>query len=349
MHSWLIKLVVVGLVSLSLGQPVLASDRPCDNGKHEFVVTLLGTGSPQPSAKRFGMSTLVQAGDNYFLFDVGRGAMIRLQQVGVQRGELEAVFLTHLHSDHVVGLPDLFMTGWMLDAHELRGSVQPFTIYGPGPHKGKIGTKKTMQRIKAAFQADAQIRMQDEGLPFKGLKIDAHNIIPGIVYDKRGVKITAIPVNHGQYAKPAFAYRIDYYGRSVLLSGDKTYMGPGSRFWRAAKGVDVIVHEVFNAREKLMNTGLGKAVAAHHTLPREAGKLFSAAQPKLAVYSHIVLLGTGKVPPPPPPALRKKTREAYNGPLLIGKDLTSIKICRNDVTVIPPKLGLLPVAPGGNN
>lgn len=311
--------------------------------KGSFTVTLLGTGMPVPSIKRFGGSTLVQAGDTYLLFDVGRGAFMRLWQMGLTRGDLNAVFLTHLHSDHTVGLPDLYITGWLMDQVNKRLKPSPFVIYGPGPIKGRIGTKKMMKRIKAAYASDIYIREHDEKLSPKGLKIEAHNIDSGVVYNKHGVKVTAFPVNHGPWAKPAFGYRIDYGGRSVVLTGDTTY-SPDEPLLEASKDADVVVAEVFAAGPKFLDSEAGRAIKNHHETPQQAGKVFSQIHPRLAVYTHLVLLAFDENARPTESDVIKETHETYNGPVKVGHDLDQIVIGKDHISFLQPELSLLPVA-----
>src|SRR5713226_8427671 len=118
-------------------------------------VTLLGTGSPIPSIQRFGPSILVEAGPEKLLFDCGRGVPIRLSQIHIPMREVTAVFFTHLHSDHIVGFPDLWLTGWLPNpafAHR----TEPLHVYGP------IGTRQMILHLKKAYRADIRIRTADE-------------------------------------------------------------------------------------------------------------------------------------------------------------------------------------------
>src|ERR1039457_2821222 len=126
-------------------------------------VTLLGTGHPTPSIERFGPSILVEAGSERLLFDCGRGATIRLWQLHIPLSAVTAIFFTHLHSDHVVGFPDLWLTGWLPTAWGRR--AEPMHVYGP------IGTKKMMRHLEEAYQADIRIRIADERLPRSGVTI----------------------------------------------------------------------------------------------------------------------------------------------------------------------------------
>jgi ribonuclease Z len=271
-----------------------------------FTVTLLGTGNPRPTINRFGPSILVQAGGQNLLFDCGRGATMRLAQLKVEH--VDGLFLTHLHSDHIVGIPDLWLTGWVM------GRKVPLPIWGP------VGTQEMMAHLRQAYAFDIHMRRDvDQRLPAAGVEVQAKDIGQGVVYQSGGVKVTAFLVDHG-LVKPAFGYRIDYGGHSVVLSGDTRYSENLIQF---AKGTDVLVHEVIDAEtySAFANsyTPEEKArVIAHHTTAEEAGKVFTKVAPKLAVYSHIV--------PPDVPDLVAHTRSTYSGPLEVGEDLMSIDI-----------------------
>jgi len=200
----------------------------------DFKVTLLGTGVPFPATDRFGAATLVEAGKERLLFDVGRGATIRLNQIGVPMGTLNAVFLTHFHSDHTSGIPDLWLTGWIGRYYGNRQS--PFRVIGPK------GTVSLMQNLERAYADDIRIRYEDEKNPMEGVAIAASEYTSdGVVYDKNGVTVTAFEVDHGALIKPAYGYRIDYEGRSVILSGDTRY---SENLEKHAQGATLVVHEV---------------------------------------------------------------------------------------------------------
>lgn len=267
----------------------------------ELEVTLLGTGHPGPSMERFGPGILVRAADQVLLFDAGRGGIQRLTQLGISYREIDALFLTHLHSDHVVGIPDLWLTGWLIS-----GRDKPLRIFGPR------GTAHLIEHLQEAFEFDINIRLVDEKLPPGGGKLEAREIEDGLVYKKGGVRVTAFFVDH-KPVSPALGFRIDYAGRSVALSGDTRF---SAGLIKSAAGVDLLVHEVADAREGLAARypSLGRVIA-HHTTAREAGRVFDKVKPKLAVYSHIVLSDITES------ELVDRTRETYSGPLVVGRDL----------------------------
>lgn len=318
----IICLAIFGVFYLALSFPALAVSAD------DFSVTLLGTGTPAPSPQRFGMSTLVEVGGQRLLFDMGRGVTIRLWQKLVSFGSINAHFLTHLHSDHVNGLPDLWLTGWIQTPYG--GRKNPFTIYGPA------GTQRMMAGLWEAFSEDRRIRTEDEHFPLAGIQIDAHDVKPGVVYEKDGIVVTAFDVDHGDYIKPAYGYKITYRGRSVVLSGDTRY---SANVEKAARGCDLLIHEVAMIPEKLLaQVPAYKAVYEHHITPEQAGKLFTATRPKLAVYSHLVLSGFPKmgIQPPTPDELLAATRKTYDGRVVVGADLMGFKIDDTGVSIIEP-------------
>lgn len=300
-----------------------ATDEP--GAPPQMVVTLLGTGTPALDPTRFSQSTLVQAGGLNLVFDAGRGASIRLAQAGVGLGQIDGVFLTHFHSDHVVGLADLWMTGYI---PALQGRTTPLQLYGP------TGTKHIGDGLMETFSADTSIREADEHVPPDGARIESHEFDhDGVMFDRAGVKVTAFEVHHGDLIKPSYGYRVDYAGRSVLISGDTTF---NQNVIAHGKGVDVLIHEVAAAPPQLENDPLFVPVLAHHTLPEEAGRVFAADRPKMAVYSHIVLIRTATVPPISLDDLAARTRTTYDGPLTIGADLMRFEIGKEVKVVGPP-------------
>jgi ribonuclease Z len=276
--------------------------------KRSLKVTLLGTGNPRPVMQRFGSSILVEAGDQKLLFDCGRGCTQRLYQAKVPFSEVTALFVTHLHSDHIVGIPDLWLTGWIM------GRGTPLRVWGPR------GTEQMMKRLGQAYEFDIHIRRDiDEKIPPEGIVEKATDIEEGVVYENGGVKVTAFNVNHGP-VKPALGYRVDYGGHSVVLSGDTRYSENLIKF---AQGSDVLIHEVLAANAyQALHTALTplqmEKVMGHHTKTEEAAMVFAKVKPKLAVYSHIV--------PPNATDLLADTRKSYSGPVEVGEDLMSIEI-----------------------
>jgi ribonuclease Z len=282
----------------------------------DFRVTLLGTGTPIPVPDRFGPSTLVEAGDQKLLIDAGRGASIRLHQLGVPIGSIDALLLTHFHSDHTVGIPDVWLTGW-LQSHFGTRTV-PLRVIGPQ------GARTLMTHLEQAYALDVSIRIEDEKLPPQGAAIDVSEFdADGVVYQKNGVRVIAFEVDHGDAIKPAYGYRIEYDGRSVVISGDTRF---NRNVIKHGAGADLLIHEVAIVRPELLAEPFIQRIMAHHTTAREAGTVFAQARPKLGVYTHIVFLASEKVPRATVDELVAETRLTYDGPLEVGEDLMSFEI-----------------------
>lgn len=297
---------------LGIAAPPAAGQTP------EIKVTLLGTGAPPAVMNRFGPSILVEAGAQKFLFDTGRGALQRLNQAKIRWRDINGVFFTHLHSDHVVGFPDLWLTGWLVPGRDV-----PLRVWGPR------GTKNMMSHLEQAYDFDIRIRLYDDRPSPDGIVILAEDIAEGVVYDKGGVKITAFEVDHAP-VKPAFGFRIDHAGRSVVLSGDTRV---SENLIRYSQGVDLLIHEVA-APATFQRAGVAperaKSVIAHHVTPEQAGEIFSRTNPKLAVYSHIVQPSATEQDLIPP------TQKTYAGPLEMGEDLMVIEV-GDKITVRRPR------------
>jgi ribonuclease Z len=182
-----------------------------------------------------------------------------------------------------------------------------------------------MSNLERAYALDIKIRLEDEKLPPAGIATTVEEFDKdGVVYEKNGVKVLAFTVEHGPAIKPAVGYRIEYKGRSVVISGDTRY---NQNVIKYGTGADVLVHEVASARPELMASSVPvQRIIAHHTTPREAGMVFSQAKPKMAVYTHIVLLSNEKFPEPTLDDLIAETRQTYGGLLVVGDDLTSFEI-----------------------
>lgn len=280
-----------------------AADQP------SIKVTLLGTGAgPVVRVNRYQTTTLVEAGGEKLLFDCGRGVLLRMVEAQIPMESVTKVFLTHLHSDHVVDIPDLLLSPW---ANRSAGKV-PLEVWGPH------GTVDMMDNLQKAFAYDIHIRRDvDEKFSPEGIKVLSHDIKEGVVYEKNGVKVTAFLVDHGP-VKPAYGYRVDYAGHSVALSGDTR---PSENLVRHSKGVDVLIHETLDPEmfRKVANTftaAQAESIVAHHTPPDQAGEIFTKVHPKLAVLSHTD--GSAE--------LLGKVKKNYSGRLEMGDDLMVIEI-----------------------
>lgn len=321
LYPWLAVLLAVVLGTGSSGAQGQTA------AKSDFRVTLLGSGIPVPEPDRFGPATLVEAGGQKLLFDAGRGATIRLFQLRVPLREVGPLFLTHFHSDHTVGIPDVWLSGWLGGPWARR--TTPFRVIGP------TGTKDLMANLERAYAADIKIRMADENYPAEGIRVIAEEFpMGGVVYKKDGVRVTAFEVNHGDLIKPSYGYRIDYDGRSVVISGDTRF---DKNVIKHGTGADLLIHEVAAVRPELLKDAQVQRVMAHHTSPQEAGRVFQLARPKLALYTHLVLLARPGVPAVTAEELVAQTRASYDGPLVVGEDLMAFNVGKAGVEVVPAR------------
>jgi ribonuclease Z len=304
--------------TLVSGMLAFAALQTADLAGQSIRVTLLGTGGPLPSLERFGPATLIEAGGQTFLVDAGRGAVQRLAQARIPWRQVDGVLLTHLHSDHVVGLPDLWLTGWLVRP----GRDRPLTVWGPR------GTGSMLAHLREAFAFDIQVRQSDDRASPTGVQLIPVEIADGVVHDSGGVRITVFSVDHGPVV-PTFGYRIDYGNRSLVVSGDTRV---SENLIRHATGVDLLIHEVAS-RESFVRAGLpgelADSVVARHVTPEQAGQVFARTHPRLAVFSHIA------------PAMVRDdelipaTRREYSGRLEVGVDLMVITI-DDSITVSRP-------------
>jgi ribonuclease Z len=288
-----------------------------------FRVTLLGTGTPIPSPDRFGPCTLVEAGDQKFLIDAGRGATIRLSQLKIPIGRIDVQFLTHYHSDHTSGVPDVWLTGWLQSYFGTRKT--PYRVIGP------TGARELIENLERAYALDIKIRVADEKLPVSGIATDVAEFDgDGVVYEKDGVKVIGFEVDHGDVIKPCYGYRFEHGGRVAVFSSDTRY---NQNVIKYGAGADLLVHEVASVRPELIAEAYVQRIIGHHTTPRDAGHVFSQTRPKLAAYTHIVLLGSEHIPPPTIGDVIAETRQIYSGPLVAGEDLMTFDIGASGIAI----------------
>ncbi len=241
-------------------------------------VVILGSGTPRLDIDRFSQSILVEAGDERLLFDTGRGTAIRLSQMNVNLSSVNNIFFTHLHSDHIVGFPDVLMTGWVYQREKT------LNIFGPS------GTKNFVDNIKDAFNEDIKIRLKKpEELKMSGLKTYVKEISDGLVYKSKNVEVHAINVDHGGGVEHAYGYKINYKDKSVVISGDTNY---SEELVNAAKNVDLLVHEIAAAPSSLVKKSEKvRGIMNYHTTPSELIRIINQTKAKFTVLNHVLLLG----------------------------------------------------------
>ena len=272
------------------------------------TVILLGTGMPYPDPSAQGPATAVTVGDRLFLFDAGAGVVRQMNaaKLPVRGGPVTAVFLTHLHSDHTLGLADVIFTSWVM------GRRRPLPIIGPP------GTRAMVDHLTAAYTEDIEVRTRglERGIP-DGWRTRVREVTGGVVYDSAGVRILAVPVEHGSW-KHAFGFRIEAPGKVIVLSGDTR---PSAALERAAAGADLLVHEAYpGVRLKPEDRPGGdlwpQYMRAFHASDEEVGRLAARAGVKQLVLHHLVRMGGTDAE-----LLEGVRRGGYLGPAVIGKDL----------------------------
>jgi ribonuclease Z len=237
--------LIVLFLSLCMPDKISAA-----TGSDAMRVTLPGTGTPFPNTERFGPAILVEVAGNRLLFDCGRGVVIRLTQAGVSPKDIDGLFLTHLHSDHVVGIPDLWLSGWFFGRNEPQ-----------------------------AFVFDIRIRQAAaDPLPAKGVEIDAKDVAQGEIYHHGSTRVSAFLVDHGT-VKPAFGYRVDSAGHSAVISGDTKFCQNLVDF---ARGADCLIHAAWSAGWKNPTSPSKRSIA----FAEDAGCAFAIVKPKLGVVYH---------------------------------------------------------------
>ena len=289
-----------------------------------MLVTLLGTGCPQVHPHRFGPASLVRAGGRSVLVDFGSGVTQRLLGAGCPGAELDAVLLTHLHSDHVVDLYQLIVSSW----HQ--GRERPQRIFGPA------GTRAFAEATMAVWRREREQRIVWERRPSTAaLELEVVEFEEGVVFEQDGLRIFAFEVDH-RPVQPAFGFRFETPGCRVALSGD-TAVCDNLVAW--AKDVDLLVHECFIHEEMLARRG-GRAdpglenVAAYHTLSSEVGKVAQRAGARLLVLNHFVPVEFDR------DALLREVTADFAGPVVIGEDLLTIDVPRRAVAFAGLRLAL---------
>jgi ribonuclease Z len=283
------------------GLLALALVAQADERTPTMQVVLLGTGFPRPDPERFGPAAAVVVGEKVFVVDAGRGVVLRLAAAELPLKSVKAVFLTHLHSDHTGGLPDLFNTSWQF------GRYTPFELYGPN------GTKKLADGMLKFFEADIHIRRDlMEKHPGAGATINTHIVREGVVYQDADVKVTAFAVDH-KPVEPAFGYRFDAGGKSIVISGDTR---PSNNLVRYAKDADVLVHEAIMPEylDTVDKPDVAARLKSYHTTPEEAGQIAHRANVKLLVLTHLV-------PGKDEDKFRQRAAKHFTGKIVVGRDL----------------------------
>jgi len=279
-------------------------------------VVLLGTGNPPADPDRSGPATAVVVNDTPYLVDFGAGVVRRAKSAVVEKGvgaldpvKLRVVFVTHLHSDHTVGYPDLILTPWVL------GRRVPLEVYGPA------GISAMTSHVLEAYSSDFETRTKDRDL-YKvgafpeGHAVNAHEIRPGVVYKDANVTVTAFATKH---AMTSYGYRFDAADRSIVISGDTN---PTQATIDACRGCDVLIHEVLTQDWLSRRPDFHAYAAQHHTTTAQLVELATKAKPRLLVLYHASLsLRPAVDAERSTPATLLREMAPYAGQVVVGRDL----------------------------
>jgi ribonuclease BN (tRNA processing enzyme) len=276
---------------------------------HATRVVVLGTGTPNADPERSGPAVAIVVKGATYLVDAGPGLVRRAAAARLHESDsstmasLSMIFLTHLHSDHTAGLPDLMLTPWVL------GRTAPLRVFGP------TGTTAMLGHLQRAYAEDVDVRLHG-GEPSNktGYRVSARDVAPGVVYRDSNVTVTAFPVLHGAW-KRAYGYRFQTADRTIVISGDTR---PSEEVVRQCAGCDVLVHEVYSAERFVGRPEPWRRYhARYHTSTTELANIASRAKPGLLVLYHQLFWGDDD------DALVRQVRSAYSGRVVSARDLTA--------------------------
>jgi ribonuclease BN (tRNA processing enzyme) len=305
----ILSLMLCTFLLLSIGK-ALSDVRPIEQQTRtqgSTQIVLLGTGTPNADPDRSGPSVAIVVNDTPYLIDFGPGVVRRAAAAfrrgikGLEVKKLNRAFVTHLHSDHTVGYPDLIFTPWVLER------TDALEVFGPK------GIKEMTEHILDAYREDINIRLNG-GEPSNktGYKVMAHEIKPGVVYKDANVTVKAFRVEHGSWPE-AYGYRFETADRTIVISGDTR---PSASVIESCNGCDVLIHEVYS------EAGFGKRPpewqkyhSRYHTSTKELAAIATKARPGLLVLYHQLFWGTSEED------LLKEVRANYSGKVVSGHDL----------------------------
>jgi len=314
---------VVGTPKRDYAEMFVPGEEPIEDG--ELRVTVLGSGNPWPTRAQASASVLVEVGNpqhDIFVFDLGAGSLSNFATLKLPVNQLNKVFITHLHADHMGDI--LTLSGSYSKVGRADG---PVYVWGPSGTEPRLGTKHFCEAIQEALAWDEEAQRgtgNPESMKVVGSEFDYSKT--QVIYDQNGVKVTAFPVVH--CISGAVGYRLDFGGLSFAFSGDTRPCWP---LVKACEGVDVLLHECFPPAAVLAAvSGLSIeratiALNAIHTSPKAAGKVFSLVKPRLAGLTHTLLS------PQVVAIIFNELGEVYQGPVLQCQDLTIINITKEAI------------------
>lgn len=268
-------------------------------------VVLLGTGNPNPDPKRAGPSVAVIVDESVYIVDFGVGVVRRAVEAGLEPSQLTRAFLTHLHSDHTIGYPDLILTPAVV------GRETALEVFGPA------GIRSMTDHILAAYDEDLGERTSglEPAIP-EGYVVNVHEISgkePGVIYQDGEVSVEAFPVEHGSW--PAYGFKFLTHDKTIVISGDTA---PSSTLIEQSRGCDILIHEVYSAISlETRSPEWRRYHSSVHTSSYELAEIASKAEPKLLVLYHQLMWNRSD------DELLEEINEGYDGKVVSGNDLDS--------------------------
>ncbi|BBZ03696.1 ribonuclease Z [Mycolicibacterium chitae] len=273
-------------------------------------ITLLGTGSPIPDPHRAGPATLVRTGGQTLLVDCGRGVLQRAAAVDVGANNLDALLLTHLHSDHITDLGDVIITRWVTT---FDAQAAPLPIIGPP------GTAEVVRATLEAFGFDIGYRIAHHDDLTEPPPLEVHEYTEGPVWDREPVRITAAPTDH-RPVEPTLGFRVDCEGTAVVLAGDTV---PCAGLDDLSAGADALVHTVI--REDLVNQipmQRFKDICDYHSSVQQAAATAARAGVGTLILTHYV----PAIAPGQEEQWRQLAATEFDGRIELGDDLHRVQV-----------------------
>jgi len=270
-------------------------------------VTILGSGTPRVNIDRFSQSILVEHKNDKFLFDAGRGALLRLNQSRILPNEINNIFFTHLHSDHILGFSDILMTGWVYHRQK------PLNVFGPP------GITNFIDSTIKSFEEDIKVRsLPPERLDVNNLKSNIKIIFDGYTYKKNGLTVETFAVKHEPFTY-AFGFKIFNDKYCMVISGDTTY---SEQVIEKAKDCDLLIHEIAHASEHTLEKyPKAKGVISYHSDARQVSKIINTVKPRLTILNHVLSLDGSS-----DGEILSDIKKNTNHKVLIAKDLMTIDL-----------------------
>jgi ribonuclease BN (tRNA processing enzyme) len=280
---------------------------------HPTQIALLGTGNPNPDPLHSGPSIAIIVNETPYLIDFGPGVVRQAAALSPHYGgripalearNLKQAFLTHLHSDHTIGYPDLVLTPWVM------GRKQPLEVYGP------IGTQVLTDHILKAYWADIEYRLDElEPANDLGWQVTANEFEEGEIYIDDNIRVEAFKVKHGTWSN-AYGFRFTTPDKVIVISGDTA---PCENIRKFSAGADILIHEVYYQHGFDTLPPEWQAYhASHHTSTVELARLAQDVQPGLLVTYHTLFWGGSEQD------ILNEIEGIYAGKVIIGKDLQII-------------------------